>query len=260
MYTPRVMTRLYRQISMENQEINSMQANTLNKRKRSDNGGVILPGLSKINKGNDDDDDDGNSPFKFPKLFNHHDYDVYTERNHIFFKTDVNEASIDKLSVEIDTLNNKLKNMVNKDQFGTFTPKPIYLHITTRGGDLLAGFFAFDKIRNSNVPIHTIIEGSVASAGSIMSIAGKRRYITKNSHVLIHQLRTGMFGTYEDLKDEKKNCSNFMNRLINLYYENCNGKMNKTRIREILKRDLFWDSTEALSNGIVDEIWNGSQE
>ena len=75
MYTPRVMTRLYRQISMENQEINSMQANTLNKRKRSDNGGVILPGLSKINKGNDDDDDDGNSPFKFPKLFNHHDYD-----------------------------------------------------------------------------------------------------------------------------------------------------------------------------------------
>ena len=150
--------------------------------------------------------------------------------------------------------------MVNKDQFGTFTPKPIYLHITTRGGDLLAGFFAFDKIRNSKVPIHTIIEGSVASAGSIMSIAGKRRYITKNSHVLIHQLRTGMFGTYEDLKDEKKNCSNFMNRLINLYYENCNGKMNKTRIREILKRDLFWDSTEALSNGIVDEIWNGSQE
>jgi ATP-dependent protease ClpP protease subunit len=232
------------------------------RRKRSYPGSGVIPSMQPLSKnktGDDDDEDDGgHMPFNFPKMFGSQDTDVYTEKNHIFFKTDVNEESIDKLSQEIDNLNYKLRNMTNKAQFGTFTPKPIILHITTRGGDLLAGFFAFDKIRNSKIPIHTVIEGSVASAGSIMSIAGKHRYITPNSHVLIHQLRTGMMGTYEDLKDEKLNCTNFMNKLVNLYYENCNGKLTKTKIRDFLKRDLFWDSKEAIKYGIVDEIWKGN--
>jgi ATP-dependent protease ClpP protease subunit len=143
---------------------------------------------------------------------------------------------------------------------GKFIPKPIYLHITTNGGDLLAGFFGFDRIRSSRIPIYTIIEGSVASAGSILSIAGKKRYMTPNSYLLIHQLRTGIIGTYEELVDEKNNCNQFMSRLVNMYYENCNRKLTKTKIREILKRDIFWNSETAICNGLVDEIWKGEEE
>lgn len=218
--------------------------------------------ISTDNKTDGDDSDDDNSlPFKFPMLGSQHDSEVYTDRNHIYFKTDVTEETIDKLSQEIDTLNHKLTNIKHtKNTYGTFTPKPIILHLTTAGGDLLAGLFAFDKIRNSKVPIHTIIEGRVASAGSLMSMAGIHRYITPNSHILIHQLRTGMFGTYEELKDEKQNCTNLMNRLVNLYYDNCNHKMNKTKIREILKHDIYWDSATAKSHGIIDEIWAGNND
>ena len=211
------------------------------------------------NPGNDDDDDDDdNPPFKFPKLFgnNSHD-DVYTTRNHIYFKTDVSRESIDKLATEIDNINNKMCNMAKKTTYGTFTPNPVYLHITTNGGDLLAGFFGYDKIKQSKVPIYTIIEGSVASAGSLLSMAGSTRYMTENSHLLIHQLRTGIIGTYEELVDEKNNCNQFMTRLVNLYHKNCNGKMSKTKIREILKRDIFWDVNTAIQNGLVDEVWNG---
>lgn len=143
---------------------------------------------------------------------------------------------------------------------GKFTPKPIYLHITTNGGDLLAGFFGFDRIRSSKIPINTIIEGSVASAGSILSIAGETRYMTPNSYLLIHQLRTGIIGTYEELVDEKNNCNQFMSRLVNLYHSNCNGKLTKTKIREILKRDIFWNVETAMSNGLVDEIWNNNDD
>ena len=163
----------------------------------------IIPSIGTPDADGDSDDDGGSSPFKFPKLFGGGDSnDVYTERNHIFFKTDVTRESINKLAQEIDNLNHKLATMQRKSTLGNFTPKPIYLHITTNGGDLLAGFFAYDKIKASRVPIHTVIEGGVASAGSIMSIAGTRRYMTPNSHLLIHQLRTGMFGTYEELVDE----------------------------------------------------------
>ena len=210
----------------------------------------------------DDDDDDGNQqPFKFPKLFgNNQNEEVYTEKNHIYFKTDVTKESIDQLANEIDRLNNKLQNMEKKTAYGKFSSKPIYLHITTNGGDLLSGFFGYDKIKASKNPINTIIEGGVASAGSLLSIAGTHRYMTPNSHLLIHQLRTGIIGTYEELVDEKNNCNQFMTKLVNLYHSNCNGKLSKTKIREMLKRDVFWDAKTAIENGVVDGEWKGNMD
>jgi ATP-dependent Clp protease protease subunit len=231
--------------------------------KRNNAGPKFIPTLPPFqnppaNVDNDDDDDDDSPPFKFPKLFgNNSQDDVYTTRNHIYFKTDVSKESIEKLATEIDNINHKMRNMAKKTTYGTFTPKPVYLHITTNGGDLLAGFYGYDKIKNSNVPIYTVVEGSVASAGSLLSMAGTHRYMTANSHLLIHQLRTGIIGTYEELVDEKNNCNQFMSRLVNLYHQNCNGKMSKTKIREILKRDVFWDISTAISNGLIDEEWNG---
>jgi len=220
----------------------------------------IMPATG-ATEADDSDSDDGGAPFKFPKLFgNDNSSDVYTERNHIFFKTDVSKESIDKLAQEIDHLNHKLKSMQRKAILGNFTPKPIYLHITTNGGDLLSGFFAYDKIKASHIPIRTIIEGGVASAGSLMSIAGSRRYMTPNSHLLIHQLRTGIIGTYEELVDEKTNCNQFMSKLVALYHTNCNSKLSKTKIREILKRDIFWDAKTAIQNGLVDELWDASSQ
>ena len=222
-----------------------------------------LPPFQKSHSNDDDDDDDDSqpSPFQFPKLFGRDSSnDVYTSKNHIYFKTDVTKDSIDKLATEIDNLNSKMTNVSKKSSIGTFTPKPIYLHITTNGGDLLAGFFAYDKIKSSKYPINTVIEGCVASAGSLLAMAGQNRYMTPNSHLLIHQLRTGMFGTYEELVDEKNNCHQFMSRLVNMYHENCNGKMTKTKIKEYLKRDIFWNTKTAITNGLVDAEWSGNIE
>ena len=220
-----------------------------------------IPGFAPPSNDDDDDDDEPSTPFKFPKLFGKDNtLDVYTTRNHIYFKTDVTKETIDKLSTEIDNLNNKMKTIANKSNLGTFTPKPIYLHITTNGGDLLAGFFGYDKIKSSKIPINTIIEGCVASAGSLLSMAGQNRYMTPHSHLLIHQLRTGMFGTYEELVDEKNNCHQFMSKLVSMYHLNCNGKMTKTKIKEYLKRDSFWNTKTAITNGLVDAEWSGAIE
>jgi ATP-dependent protease ClpP protease subunit len=218
----------------------------------------LLPLLGK-GKGRDDDEDFENDTENndLPtKLFGGtDDNDVYTSHNHIYFKTEVTDESIDKLGREIDSLVYKIQQMAKKSTYGTFTANPIYLHITTNGGSLLAGFLAYDKIRGAAIPINTIIEGSVASAGSIMSIAGANRYMTANSHLLIHQLRSFIAGTFESLVDDHKNCRAFMKRMVNLYYEHSGGKMSKKKIREYLKHDIFWSFEESLQNGLVDGIW-----
>jgi len=60
--------------------------------------------------------------------------------------------------------------------------------------------------------------------------------------------------------DEKNNCNQFMSKLVNLYHINCNGKLSKTKIKEILKRDVFWDAKTAIENGLVDEEWKGGMD
>ena len=51
---------------------------------------------------------------------------------------------------------------------------------------------------------YMIIEGEAASAATIISVVADRRVITKNSHMLIHQMSTGFWGKYNEFLDEMK--------------------------------------------------------
>jgi len=37
-----------------------------------------------------------------------------------------------------------------------------------------------------------------------------------------------------------------------------NEKLSKTKIREILNRDVFWDAKTAIENGLIDEEWKNN--
>ena len=90
------------------------------------------------------------------------------------------------------------------------TTRPIKLHITTYGGTVYDVFTAIDTIKNMKVDVHTICKGIVASAGTLLSLAGKKRYITENSYMLIHEVRSGMWGKFSDLKEEYDNVTELM--------------------------------------------------
>lgn len=195
------------------------------------------------------------NPLKKIFNFGDDDSDVYIEDNHIYFKTDVNTESIDKLyklvrsyQKEFDYLKASNHTIIN------VTPKELYIHITSYGGSLHEAYLAYDIIKRSKITINTIIEGYAASAGTIMSIAGKRRYMTPTSIMLIHQLSTGMDGKFEEIKDDFQNSEQDMKKIISLYLKECNGKMKKKFIEEQLKHDKWWDSATALKNGLIDEI------
>jgi ATP-dependent protease ClpP protease subunit len=191
------------------------------------------------------------------KIFNFggDDTDVYRESNHIYFKTDVNTESIDKLyklirsyQKEFDYFKSSNHTIVN------VIPKDLFIHITSYGGSLHEAYLAFDIIKRSKITINTIIEGYAASAGTIMSIAGKKRYMTPTSIMLIHQLSTGIGGKFEEIKDDFENSEQDMKRIVSLYLKECGGKMKKKFIEEQLKHDKWWDANTALKNGLIDEI------
>jgi len=174
--------------------------------------------------------------------------------NHIWFNTDVTNQSISQLN-KIIHAKNFLFSQKKRESENTFEliPKPLYLHITSYGGDLLEGMAGVDCIVNSTIPIYTIIEGYAASAATFLSVVGKKRYMTRNSVLLIHQLSAGAWGKMEELEDEHKNNTFFMKKIYSLYKKYT--EISKEKLEKKMKRDIWWGYKKCKKYGFVDEVY-----
>lgn len=174
---------------------------------------------------------------------------IFTIQNHIYFTADITKSSVYNLNHEITSLNEKYKNIQNF----ILNPNPIYLHINTNGGDVPSGWTAVDFIKNSTIPIHTIVEGTCASAGTLMSVASEKRYMTKHARMLIHQLSSNIGGTFREMEDEMKYLKNDTFTTIDFYHKYSN--LSKLEIREHLTHDNWWNYNTAKKYGFVDSEW-----
>ena len=85
----------------------------------------------------------------------------------------------------------------------------IELHIQSGGGSLMPAFYVCDVIKQLDTPVHTYVDGFVASAASLISVCGEKRFITKYSSMLIHQLKGATSGKFNEIKDEFSNLGVF---------------------------------------------------
>jgi len=203
-------------------------------------------------------DDDNDTPFDPASLFNlKKENDIKVDGNKIYFYKGVSRDSVLNL---IGVLNEKIKKLKAViSEVGSIDNIPIYLFINSEGGDYFAGLSAMDHIKNMNYPIYTVIDGMVASAATFISLAGTKRYITRSSWVLVHQIRSwfgGMY-THEQLKDEMENSGNIMKSLNIMYSEHT--RIPKKKLDQFFKHDLYIDSTQALKYGIADYIYSGNE-
>jgi ATP-dependent protease ClpP protease subunit len=132
---------------------------------------------------------------------------------------------------------------------------PIYLHINSNGGEIFEAFNAIDVIQSCKVPIYTILEGATASAGTLMSVVGTKRYIRPSAYMLIHQLSSTCWGKMSEIEDEFKNLKELMDRIKDIYKKY--SKIPKKELTDLLKHDLWLNSDKSLKYGLVDEIWRG---
>jgi len=120
--------------------------------------------------------------------------------NTVFFYADVTEQSALDLNTILYELDAKLKNTYNF--LGPDFVPHIKLRINSFGGSVFAGMAILDTIRNLKSEVHTYIDGAAASAATIISVAGKKRFIGKNSLMLIHQLSSGSYGKFSEMEDD----------------------------------------------------------
>ena len=172
-------------------------------------------------------------------------FNIHTHGNEIYYYEDIYKEQILELIHQIKNLTNELQYQSLRYNFNPV----INLHIYSDGGDAFMGLSIYDFIKTNKVPIHTYINGNIASAATFMFLAGKKRFMTPNSTVLIHQISTSFWGKFEDLKDECKNTTELMKIVKDLYSQNT--LMKKKQLDDILKRELFLTYNECEKLGFI---------
>lgn len=174
---------------------------------------------------------------------------IYSIDNNIYFQNDIDYDSISELNREMREMQASLLEMSRS--YG-IEPPPIRLHLTTHGGMIHAALSAIDCINEMQVEVHTIIDGYVASAGTLISVCGKRRFMKRNATMLIHELRSEVWGKMSEIEDEMQNLKKMSEVIKSIYEENTN--IPRRDLAKILKRDINWDANTCLEKGLVDEI------
>lgn len=173
---------------------------------------------------------------------------VYSNKfNHIYLYGEVNPKSIKDISKEILELNKR--NYVNSVYI---KPPAIILHINSPGGSLYHGLSLVETISKSSIPIITFVEGMAGSAASMILLASPYRIMAPYSTVLIHQLSTGINGTYENLKFNQQINDKLMGIMEKYYLSKT--KLKKNKLKELLFRDIFLNSTKCLQYGFVNKV------
>jgi ATP-dependent protease ClpP protease subunit len=176
--------------------------------------------------------------------------DITVSDNHIYLYRGITPRAVMEMGVAIKTISQQIVNMVT--DLDLPSAPPIHLHINSGGGCAFSGLAGASHILNSDIPVFTYVEGSVASSATILSCVGAKRFITEHSFMLIHQISTGVWGTYENLKDEKESMDALMEMLESIYLKHTGLK--KKQLKDLLKRDLWMNPKKCLELGLVDEI------
>jgi len=161
--------------------------------------------------------------------------------------------SISKAIIEINEDDKHLKKMYAVYDL-EYVPKPIKLYIDSYGGYVYQCFGLLGIMRNSAVPIHTIVTGCAMSCGFLISIAGHKRFGYHKSTYLYHQVSSGSIGKAKDMEEDVIETLRLQSMIEEHTLEYT--KISDKKLKKVYKgkRDWFIDTKEALKLKIIDEV------
>ena len=174
---------------------------------------------------------------------------ISVQDNKIYFYSGVNRNACVELNKKIGELESK--SLTLSKTLGILPP-PIKVFINSGGGSIVSGIASMDTMLRCKVPVETYVDGFSASAATFLTVVGEKRYMSRNSYMLVHQLSSTFWGTYSNFEDEKKNLDLMMKSIKDIYKKYTKLPMKK--LDEILKHDLMWDAKTCLEYGLIDEI------
>lgn len=167
----------------------------------------------------------------------------------LFFNGDIDFISISRFAEALAQLREEIQEAQLK---GYKPPDSINLYVTSYGGIISAALIAVDLIESFPIPIHTVALGIVASAGVLLTLSGKVRYVGPSCRLLIHELSQGIWGTHSQLKTFMLNADALAEFLENFLLSHT--KFKRKKLRKLLSKDLLLYPEQAVKYGLADKI------
>lgn len=132
--------------------------------------------------------------------------------------------------------------------------RDINVYINSPGGSVVDGLSSIDVMNFIPNNVSTTCIGMAASMGAVLLSCGEKgkRFVLPHSRVMIHQVSSGMRGTYSDIKIEMEQTERCRNDVYRLLADN----MGKTfeEVEMLCDRNNWFIGQEAVDLGIVDKV------
>ena len=176
---------------------------------------------------------------------------IEAEENRIFFYCPIGDREALELNRLIRRLDVEMQYLKSRLDCDTI---PIHLHIHSPGGSVFSGLSIVDTMLASKTPIHTYIDGSAASAATLIACCGSKghRYVGKSSFMLVHQPHIEWMGKLDDFRDEIQNQKELYEKIVDVYVKRT--KFKKKELEDLLKHELWLNAETCVEKGLADKI------
>jgi ATP-dependent Clp protease protease subunit len=136
--------------------------------------------------------------------------------------------------------------------------KVIPVIIDSYGGQVYSLMSMISTIRNSELPIATIVEGKAMSCGVILFSCGDKgmRYITEDATLMVHDVSSVSWGKNSEIQASADETKRLNERIYEILAENSNKteKWFQKKLNSKGRADWFLDADDAIDIGIADKI------
>lgn len=171
----------------------------------------------------------------------------------LFLTSDVNSESTSVIIKEIIKVNNY--DDAQENTVVGYEREPIKLYIQSFGGSAYDCWALVDVMLHSKTPIHTYCTGYAMSCGFLIFLAGAKRFASKHSTFMYHQISMGYdYTEYTKIKENMYENTFLQGMMERMVIKRTN--IPKSLLEDVREKKVDWyiHLTEAVKYGIVDEI------
>ena len=132
----------------------------------------------------------------------------------------------------------------------------IDIRINSLGGEVYAGLAIFNAIRESEANINIYIDGVAASMAAVIALCGRPLHMSRYSRLMLHSVSGGVSGTAKYIRTYADQIDSLTNTLIEIVAERTGLATEDVRDRWFDGNDHWITSSEALSLGLIDSIYD----
>ena len=180
------------------------------------------------------------------------EHEIYSDGNKVYFNGEVSKSSMNALKREVINTAKRMTCLYNDAGIYKLEQMPIKLYINSPGGAMSAGWDFIDFMEDFHLPIHTIGTGTVASMGVNLLLAGDKRFVTANTHLLVHQFSASVGGKRQDILDYMKHFDHMQDQIVSFISKRT--KLDDKEVNDLLKSESWLTAKDALDKGFCDSL------